>query len=301
LSIVNLECTMRLMVVMTPLAGRIAFVTGAARGVGRAIALALADAGADIAIADVHPHRFTGEQYYRLRARVSGEDESESTASAVEALGRRAVELQVDVARMDSVAEAVQSCVDRLGAPDILVNNAGIVNNFASITGMDPAAWDHELRVNLSGMFHTVRCIAPPMADRGWGRVINISSVAALTPGFGQPAYAASKAGVIGFTRAVAREFGSRGVTANVVLPGLIATPLVRSMPEHIRDMYARQAPAGRLGEPEEVGSLVAFLATPQSGFINGVVVPVDGGLTGAPVVDTANDATRVLRTADSD
>jgi 3-oxoacyl-[acyl-carrier protein] reductase len=292
---------MGLMVVPSPLAGRIAFVTGAARGIGRAIALALAHAGADVAIADVHPHRFTGEQYYRLRARVSGEDESESTAIAVEALGRRAVELQVDVASMDSVAEAVQSCVDLLGAPDILVNNAGIVNNVGSIRGMDPAAWDHELRVNLSGMFHTVRCAVPPMADRGWGRVINISSVAALTPDYGQSAYAASKAGVIGFTHAIAREFGARGVTANVVLPGLIATPLVRSMPDHIRDKYARRAPAGRAGEPEEVGSLVAFLAGPQSAFINGVVVPVDGGLTAAPVVDAADAATRERRTAASD
>jgi NAD(P)-dependent dehydrogenase (short-subunit alcohol dehydrogenase family) len=147
---------------------------------------------------------------------------------------------------------------------------------------MDPADWDHEVRVNLSGMFHTVRALVPAMAERGWGRVVNLSSIAAVVPGLGQPAYAASKAGVLGFTRAVAQEFGPAGVTANAIMPGLIATPLVRSMPAHLRDHYVRRTPVARLGEPADIGQLAAFLASPAAGFITGVAIPCDGGITGA-------------------
>ena len=140
----------------------------------------------------------------------------------------------------------------------------------------------HELQVNLSGMFHTVRAAVPGMAERGWGRVVNLASIAALTPGLGQPAYAASKAGVIGFTKAVAQEFGPGGVTANAILPGLIATPLVRSMPDHLRDQMVSRTPVGRLGEPEDIGALAAFLASPAAGFISGVAIPCDGGVSNA-------------------
>ena len=270
------------MVNPTPLDGRIAFVTGAARGIGRAIALALADAGADVAVADVHPQRFEGERYYRLRSRVSGSEEDQPTAKAVVELGRRGLELAVDVSDPASVEAAVRRCRDELGDPDVLVNNAGIVNNIASIAAMDPTAWDHELRVNLSGMFHTVRALVPSMAERGWGRVVNISSIAALNPGSGQPAYAASKAGVLGFTRAVAQEFGPGGVTANAILPGLIATPLVRSMPDHLKEGLVRRTPVGRLGEPEDIARLATFLASPDASFITGVAIPCDGGVSHA-------------------
>ena len=265
-----------------PLAGRVAFVTGAARGIGRAIALALAAAGADVAVADVHPDPFEGEQYYRLRRRVSGPEETVSTAGAIVELGRRATSLAVDVSDADAVTAAIAACTAELGPPDVLVNNAGIVNNIARISEMTPDAWQHELQVNLSGMFHTVRAAAPGMAERGWGRVINLASIAALTPGLGQPAYAASKAGVIGFTKAVAQEFGPGGVTANAILPGLIATPLVRSMPDHLREHFVRRTPVGRLGEPDDIGALAAFLASPAAGFISGVAIPCDGGVSNA-------------------
>jgi NAD(P)-dependent dehydrogenase (short-subunit alcohol dehydrogenase family) len=265
-----------------PLAGRIAFVTGASRGIGRAIALALAAAGADVAVADAHPDPFEGERYYRLRARVSGPEEAVSTADAVVQAGRRAVSIQVDVADPDAVVDAVARCTAELGAPDVLVNNAGIVNNIARIADMAPEAWQHEVQVNLSGMFHTVRAAVPAMAARGWGRVINLSSIAALRPGLGQPAYAASKAGVISLTNAVAQEFGPGGVTANAILPGLIATPLVRSMPEHLREHFVSRTPVARLGEPEDIGALAAFLASPAAGFISGVAIPCDGGVSNA-------------------
>ena len=267
------------------LAGKTALVTGSARGIGRAIALALAAAGADVIVADLHPAPFTGERYYRLRSRVSDDSEAVPTAEAVAALGRRSMELTLDVADAGAVeAAAAARCAAELAPPDILVNNAGIVNNIARIAQMTPEAWDHELRVNLSGMFHTVRAFVPAMAERGWGRVVNIASVAAAQPGLGQPAYTASKAGVVAFTRAVAQEFGPRGVTANAIMPGLIATPLVRSMPEHLQERYRRVTPVGRLGEPSDIGNLAAFLASPAASFISAVAIPCDGGALNAPV-----------------
>ncbi len=265
------------------LTGKIALVTGGARGIGRGIALALAEAGADVAIADAHPAPFRGERYYRLRARTSGAEEETPTADAVRALGRRAYAVQVDVADAEAVMRAAAEVMSALGPVDVLVNNAGIVNNIARIADMSPEAWEHELRVNLTGAFHTVRAFAPAMAARGWGRVINISSVAARLPILGQPAYAASKAGVIAFTQSVAQEFGRGGVTANAVMPGLIATPLVLSMPEAMRARAVAQTPIARIGTPADIGALVAFLASPAAGFITGTAIPCDGGLLGAP------------------
>jgi 3-oxoacyl-[acyl-carrier protein] reductase len=265
-----------------PLRGKVALVTGAARGIGRAIALGLAGAGADVAVADAHPGRFEGERYYRLKRRVSGPDEDVSTADAIVATGRRSIAVEVDVADPEAVADAAERCRAELGEIDVLVNNAGIVNNIALIADMTPEAWDHEVRVNLSGMFHTVRVVVPPMAERGWGRVVNMASVAALNPGLGQPAYTASKAGVVAFTKAVAQEFGPGGVTANAILPGLIATPLVRSMPAELRDRYVVRTPVGRLGEPDDIAALAVFLASPAAGFISGTAIPCDGGASGA-------------------
>ncbi len=266
------------------LEGKVALVTGSARGIGRGIALALAESGAAVAVADLHPRPFKGERYYRLRERWSGPDEDVATAEAVRALGRASVELTLDVADPDSALAAVEACTSELGAVDVLVNNAGIVNNIARIEAMTPEAWSHEVQVNLSGAFHCVRAAVPAMAERGWGRVVNIASVAALQPSLGQPAYSASKAGLVAFTRSVAQEFGPRGVTANAVLPGLIATPLVRSMPEPLREGARLRTPVGRLGEPADIGTLVAFLASPQASFITGVAIPCDGGLLNAPL-----------------
>ena len=265
------------------LEGKVALVTGSARGIGRGIALALAESGAAVAIADLHPRPFKGERYYRLRERWSGPDEDVATAEAVRSLGRDSLEITLDVADPESALAAVEACTSELGPVDVLVNNAGIVNNIARIEDMTPEAWSHEVQVNLNGAFHCVRAAVPAMAERGWGRVVNIASVAALQPGLGQPAYSASKAGLVAFTRSVAQEFGPRGVTANAVLPGLIATPLVLSMPEPMREGARARSPVGRLGEPADIGNLVAFLASPQSSFITGVAIPCDGGLLNAP------------------
>ena len=267
-----------------PLGGRTALVTGGARGIGRAIALGLAAAGANVAVADLRPEPFKGERWYRLRERWSGDDEAVPTAEAAREEGVEALQLAMDVADAASVGAGVAAVQEALGPVDVLVNNAGIVNNIAGIGEMTAEAWEHEVRVNLTGGFHCVQATVPGMAERGWGRVVNIASVAALQPSLGQPAYSASKAAVVGFTRSIAQEFGPRGVTANAILPGLIGTPLVLSMPEPIRERTVKGVPARRLGEPADIANLAVFLASPASSFITATAIPCDGGWLGAPL-----------------
>ncbi len=259
---------------------RTALVTGAARGIGRAIALALAGQGVDVAVADAHLRPFAGEPYYRVRSRRSGEDEAVPTAGAVRGLGRRAIEVEVDVADDAACRHAVERSSAELGQIDIVVNAAGIVNNIAPLAEMSRASWDHELAVNLTGAFTLIQLTAPAMADRGWGRIVNIASVGLLSGMAHQPAYAASKAGLLGLTRSVTQAYAARGVTCNAVLPGLIATPLVRSMPDAARAASLAVTPAARLGLPEEVAAVVAFLCSDGAGYVNGVALPVDGGLS---------------------
>ncbi len=266
------------------LQGRVALVTGASRGIGRAIALALGRAGASVAVGDVHLAKFEGERYYRLSKRVSGDEEDVPTVDAVRALGTSAIALEFDVSSETQVRDAVATVAGELGPIDVLVNNAGIVNNIATVADMSREAWDRELAVNLTGGFSCIQATAPGMAERGWGRIVNMSSIAAERPSPRQPAYAASKAGVIALTKTVAKTYGARGVTCNAILPGLIGTPLVRSMRAEVRAAILRQVPAARLGEPSEIAAVAVFLASPAAAYVNGVALPVDGGfLTGAP------------------
>jgi NAD(P)-dependent dehydrogenase (short-subunit alcohol dehydrogenase family) len=266
------------------LSGRRAFITGAARGIGRAIALKLAERGSAVVVTDAHPQPFSGERYYRLHRRVSGVEEQVPTAEAIRQLGGKAMDLQLDVADPEAVRRAAETAVDTFGKIDILINNAGIVNNIARIADMPANDWAHELQVNLSGAFHCTQALVPAMAERGWGRVINISSVAARQPGMGQPAYTASKAGLAAFTQSIAQEFGARGVTANAIMPGLMATPLVLSMPADLRESMIARTAVQQLGTPEDIAELAAFLASDAARFITGTAIPCDGGLLGAPL-----------------
>ena len=266
------------------LRGKRAFITGGARGIGRAIALKLAQRGSAVVVADAHPDPFSGERYYRLKRRFSGDEEQISTTDAIRALGGEAMQLQLDVADADAVNRAAETARDAFGQIDILVNNAGIVNNIASIADMAADAWAHELQVNLSGAFHCTQALVPAMAEQGWGRVINISSVAARQPGMGQPAYTASKAGLAAFTQSIAQEFGARGVTANAIMPGLMATPLVLSMPAELRQSMIARTALQQLGTPEDIAELAAFLASDAARFITATAIPCDGGLLGAPL-----------------
>jgi NAD(P)-dependent dehydrogenase (short-subunit alcohol dehydrogenase family) len=239
--------------------GKIALVTGAARGIGRATATVLAEDGADVAVIDLAPA-------------------VEETCAALRKLGRRSVAAVCDVTDPVEVAKTVGKVRESLGEINVLVNNAGIVGNIAPVATMSAEAWEREIRVNLSGAFTMIQATIGAMVARGWGRIVNVSSIAARGGGFHQSAYAASKAGLIGLTQSVTLEHASRGITCNAILPGLIATENVMAMPAEIRDTFIGFTPARRLGDVREIGYLVAFLASDRAGFVNGAEIPIDGG-----------------------
>ena len=247
---------------MFALEGKTALVTGASRGIGRAIALELARQGADIAV-----------NYAR-----SAEAASQVVAE-IEALGRRAVALSADVGDFTQAAALVKSTVSALGRLDILVNNAGITRD-TLLLRMQEADWDEVLRVNLKGAFNTSKAAARLMARQRAGRIINVSSISGLMGQVGQANYSASKAGLIGLSKSMAREFAGRGITVNVVAPGFITTDMTAALPDGLREQMLKLIPLGRFGAVEDVASTVAFLASDVAAYITGVVLPVDGGLS---------------------
>jgi NAD(P)-dependent dehydrogenase (short-subunit alcohol dehydrogenase family) len=184
-----------------------------------------------------------------------------------------------DVSDPLAVREGFSSVVDALGAVDVLVNNAGIVTNIAPVAVMPFEAWQRELGVNLTGAFNCIQAVLPAMIDRGFGRIINVSSIAAWGGLVRQAGYAATKAGLLGLTKTVALEHGASGITCNALLPGLTATERVRDMPDAIREHAVARIPTGRLGEMTEVAGTAVFLASEQAAYINGAELPVDGGM----------------------
>ena len=247
------------------LTGKTAIVTGAGRGgrgIGRGIALALAGAGADIAIT----------------ARTSIAD-AESVADAVRALGRRALAVRCDVSDATSVEALFDAVKQEFGKVDILVNNAGLTKD-GLLLRMSEESWDAVLDANLKGTFLCTRAAAKLMIKQRSGRIINITSIMGQVGNPGQANYSASKAGVIGFTRTVARELGSRGVTVNAVAPGFIDTQMTDAIQGELRETTLKKVPLGRLGTPEDIGLAVAFLASEAAGYITGQTLTVDGGMT---------------------
>jgi len=234
------------------LEGKTALVTGGSRGIGRAIALELARAGADVTLS------------YR-----SGKDEAEEVAREA---GARA--LEADVAD----PEQAKALVEAAGDLDILVNNAGLTRD-GLIARMSDEDWRVVIETNLSGVFHTCRAVARGMTKRRSGSIVNISSIVGLHGNPGQTNYSASKAGIIGFTKAFARELGNRGVRANVVAPGYIDTRLTQAIAEEMRELMLANTPLGRFGKPEDVAGAVRFLCSEEASFITGEVLLVDGGL----------------------
>ena len=240
------------------LTGKVAFVTGGTRGIGFAIAGKLGESGARIAI--------------------SGRDEGRA-AEAASRLGGNVMGVACDVADEAQVEQAVAAIEGGLGPVDILVNNAGITRDNILLR-LDGAAWDEVLDTNLKGAFHTTRAVIKGMMKRRRGRIINISSIVGLTGNKGQANYAASKAGLIGFTKAVAREYASRGITANCVAPGYIETDMTNALPEDARKALLDSIALGRLGQPEDIAGAVLYLASDLAAYVTGQVLVVDGGMT---------------------
>jgi len=242
--------------------GRVAIVTGGGRGIGRAVALRLANEGADVAIS------------YR-----SNDETAERAAEEVRAVGVRCEIFKGDVAASGDVEALVKGVNEAFGRIDILVNNAGLTRDNLMMR-MKEEEFDDVIGTNLKGTYLCTRAVLRPMIRARWGRIVNVSSVVGLVGNAGQANYAASKAGIIGFTKSVAREVAQRGITANVVAPGYVETELTGSLPEKVKDQIRDQVPAGRFGDAEEVAEVVAFLAGEGAGYVTGQTVAVDGGMT---------------------
>jgi 3-oxoacyl-[acyl-carrier protein] reductase len=241
---------------------RICLVTGASGGIGRAVAVALAEAG----------HR-------QIAVAWSGNAEGGAqTCKEVEAAGATSLGVAVDVGDVASVESMFKQVEAAFGPPEVLVNNAGITRD-GLLMRMSDDDWRDVLRTNLDGAFHTTRRATPKMLRARFGRIVNVGSVVGSVGGAGQANYSAAKAGLIGLTRATARELASRGITANLVAPGPIGTAMTDALGDDRRAELAAAVPLGRFGTPEEVAATVAFLASDLAGYITGAVVPVDGGL----------------------
>lgn len=242
------------------LEGKVAVVTGGSRGIGRAVARALAQDGATVMVCS--------------RNIESNRD----TAEFIKSEGGSAYPYQVDVTSADSVAAFVKEVLEEFGRIDILVNNAGVTADNLLLR-LKEADWDKVINTNLKGTFHCTKAVARAMVKQRGGKIINITSVVGLLGNPGQANYAASKAGIIGFTKSVARELASRNITVNCVAPGFINTALTAALPEEARGEVVKLVPLGRLGEPEDVAEIVRFLASSASDYITGEVIRADGGM----------------------
>lgn len=240
---------------------KVGIVTGASRGLGRAAALALAGAGAKVVV------NYAGST-----------DKAEEVVGMIRSNGGMAVPVKADVSKTADVEKLINSCLETFGRVDILVNNAGITRD-TLVLRMKEEDWDAVLDTNLKGVFLTTKAVAKPMMKQRYGRIINLASVVGLTGNAGQGNYAAAKAGIIGFTKSMAKELGSRNITVNAIAPGFIGTDMTDKLSEEVRNKMLGEIPLGRLGIPEDVAKVVVFLASDGANYITGQTINVDGGM----------------------
>ena len=244
-----------------PFKGRVAIITGGSRGIGRAIAELMASRGADLVIAD----------YQFDLAKITASEIAERTSQKV-------IAVEVDVSNLEMAQAMAKTVVDEFGKIDILVNNAGITRDDL-LMRMKESDWDDVININLKGAWNCSKAVLRPMMKKRYGRIVNISSVSGQAGQAGQTNYSASKAGLIGFTKAMAREVATRGITVNAVAPGFIPTALTNELPNELKDYILTATPMGRMGKPEEIAYAVAFLASDEASYITGQVLGVDGGM----------------------
>lgn len=238
---------------------RVALVTGAGQGIGEGIALKLAQEGAHVVVSDVD------------------EAGAVRVAEAVRSADRRALAVQADVSDRDQVARLVESAMAEFGTLDILVNNAGIARS-ATLLKLTEEAWDEVLAVNLKGVFRVTQAVAPHMVEARYGKIVNVSSIYGRTGTIGDSNYAASKAGVIGFTKSVAQELARYDINVNAVLPGMVDTPLLRGIPEKYLKPMIEEIPLRRVATPEDIANVTAFLVSDEASYITGAAIEVTGG-----------------------
>jgi 3-oxoacyl-[acyl-carrier protein] reductase len=242
------------------LTGKVALVTGGAQGIGKAIALLLARNGADVVVSDINLEK------------------AQETADEIQGMGKRSLAMKVNVVNLKDVEQMVEAIVEQFGRIDILVNNAGITRD-RLILRMTEEDWDAVLGVNLKGTFNCTKAVIRHMSKQKSGKIVSIASVTGEMGNPGQANYGASKAGVIGFTKTVAREFATRGINVNAIAPGYIQTAMTDAVPEKAKEELKRMIPMGRLGQPEDVAQAVLFLVSENSSYITGQVLNVNGGI----------------------
>lgn len=245
---------------MKRLENKIAIITGGADGLGRAAAVRFASEGAVVFIWDMN------------------EAKGQQSVDEITAIDGKAFFMKVNTALFNEVELATNRVIEQCGRIDILINNAGITRD-STLKKMTPDLWQQVIDVNLTGVFNCAKCVSAIMVEKGYGRIINTSSVVALYGNFGQTNYVATKAGVIGLTKTLAKELGRKGITVNAVAPGFIATEMVKKMPENVLKAMEEKVPVGRLGLPEEIASAYLFLASDEAAYINGTTLSVDGGI----------------------
>jgi len=242
---------------------KVCFVSGAARGKsnGRSIALKLAEQGANVAVGDI--------RY----------EEAQAVAEEIKAMGRKSIAVNMNMSEYEQVETGLQKIKEELGSVDILVNNAAVMGNMATISTMKKESWEQEIAVNLSGPFYCVKQVFDDMKNKKWGRIINISSMAAVMGGYGQCSYSSSKAGLIGLTKTIALEGARFGITSNSVTLGIIGTDAFHELPEQVRSSITKRVALRKEGEPDDVSAAVAFLASDEAQYITGANIMISGGM----------------------